>query len=145
MENKRSLMLILAVISTFFWGYQTRAGTKALFGGIAEAGLGGDLGALIGRASRVISTGMITGTILDKNDQEYLREQSPETYQRLESGESLSVYDIMNLSKARISDDQIINLIKKTNSHYTLNRYQMDRMRDAGVSEKVIYHMMYET
>jgi len=49
------------------------------------------------------------------------------------------------VTKADVDDDKVIGLIQKTNSHYTLNSYQIDKLRDAGVSERVINYMMYNT
>ena len=148
MKNKKFLTLVLLATSIFFWGCQTRAGTGGLIGGAAGAGVGGVIGggpgALIGGAGGAIAGGVI-GAILDENDQEYLRERNPQTYQKLIHEERLTISDVINLSQARVSDDKIIALIRKTNSSYNLNRDQIDYMRDEGVSERVISYMMYET
>lgn len=141
-------ILVLTLASTLFWGCESKTGTGALAGGALGAGIGGIAGggpgALIGGATGVIAGGLI-GAALDENDQRSLERQSRQTYRRVDHGERLSVNDIINLSKANISDSTIIELIQKTGSHYTLNNYQIDRLRDAGVSEKVINYMMYKT
>lgn len=148
MINKKTSILILGLVATLFWGCESKTATGALAGGALGAGVGGiaggGKGALIGGAAGVIAGGLI-GAALDESDQRNLQKQSPQTYRRVDNGERLSVNDVINLSKANINDDKIIELIKKTDSHYTLNNYQIDRLRDAGVSEKVINYMMYKT
>ena len=148
MINKKTSILVLGLAATLFWGCESKTGTGALAGGALGAGIGGiaggGSGALIGGAAGVIAGGLI-GAYLDNQDQKNLQKQSPQTYRRVDNGERLSVNDVINLSKANISDDKIIDLIQKTDSHYTLNNYQIDRLRDAGVSEKVINYMMHKT
>lgn len=148
MITKKTSILVLGLAATLFWGCESKTGTGVLAGGAAGAGIGalagGGKGALIGGAAGVIAGGLI-GASLDNRDQKNLKQQSPQTYRRVDNGERLSVNDVINLSKADIDDDKIIELIQKTDSHYTLNNYQIDRLRDAGVSEKVINYMMYKT
>ncbi|MCB1107682.1 MAG: hypothetical protein KDK76_06275 [Chlamydiia bacterium] len=145
---KKSSILILAVGTALVTGCESKTGTGILVGGASGAAIGGIVGggqgALIGGAAGVIAGGLI-GAYLDNQDQRNLKEQSPQTYRRVDNGEKLSVNDVINLSKARVDDDKIIGLIQKTNSHYTLNSYQIDKLRDAGVSERVINYMMYNT
>lgn len=99
---------------------------------------------LIGAEAGVIIGGLV-GASLDNDEQKELKRENKKTYDRVDKNEQLSVQDIISLHKTGISEAKIIDLIKKTNSHYTLDRYQMNVMRDAGVSEKVIYYMMYST
>ncbi|MCB1110542.1 MAG: hypothetical protein KDK64_06130 [Chlamydiia bacterium] len=145
---KKSSILILAVGTALITGCESKTGTGVLAGGASGAAIGGIIGggqgALIGGAAGVIAGGLI-GAYLDNQDQKNLKEQSPQTYKRVDNGEKLSVNDVINLSKANVDDDKIIGLIQKTNSHYTLNSYQIDKLRDAGVSERVINYMMYNT
>lgn len=144
----KSSILILALGVALISGCESNTGTGVLVGGGSGAligGLaGGGTGALIGAAAGVVAGGLI-GAYLDNQEQKDLKEQSPQTYRRVDNGEKLSVNDVINLSKARIDDDKVIGLIQKTNSHYTLNSYQIDKLRDAGVSERVINYMMYKT
>lgn len=145
---KKSSILMLGLAATLFWGCESKTGTGALAGGALGVGVGalagGGTGALIGGAAGVLAGGLI-GAALDNQDQRNLQKQSPQTYKRVDNGERLSVNDVINLSKAKIDDDKIIDLIQKTDSHYTLNNYQIDRLRDSGVSEKVVNYMMYKT
>jgi len=143
---KKSSILVLAVGAALVTGCESKTGTGLLVGGASGAALGGIIGggegALIGGAAGVIAGGLI-GSVLDNEDQKNVRERSPQTYRRIENGERLSVNDIINLSV--LNDDKVIELIQKTGSSYTLNTYQIDKMRQSGVSERVINYMMYNT
>ncbi|MBF5059436.1 glycine zipper domain-containing protein [Candidatus Neptunochlamydia vexilliferae] len=145
---RKSSILVLGATALLIAGCESNTGTGVLVGGVGGAAIGGiaggGTGAVIGAASGVIVGGLI-GAYLDNQEQKNLKEQSPQTYRRVDNGEKLSVNDVINLSKADIDDDKIIGLIQKTNSHYTLNGYQIDKLRDAGVSERVINYMMYNT
>lgn len=146
--KKSSPILILALGAALITGCESNTGTGVLIGGASGAAIGGiaggGTGALIGGAAGVIAGGLI-GAYLDNQEAKNLKQQSPQTYRRVDNGEKLSVNDVINMSKAGVDDDKIIGLIQKTNSHYTLNSYQIDKLRDAGVSERVINYMMYNT
>ena len=145
---KKNAFLLIALIGPLLLSCESKTGTGVLVGGGTGAlvgGLaGGGTGALIGGAAGVIAGGLI-GAALDNEDQKNLKRESEKTYERVDKNEQLSIEDIISLQKAKISDDKIIELIKKTNSHYTLDRQQLGMLRDGGVSEKVIYYMMYST
>ncbi|NGX50184.1 MAG: hypothetical protein K1060chlam2_00025 [Chlamydiae bacterium] len=145
---KKSSVLVLAAGMMLFVGCESKTGTGVLVGGGTGAVIGGIAGggggALIGAAAGVVAGGLI-GAYLDNQDQKNLKEESPQTYRRVDNGEKLSVNDVINMSKSGIDDHKIISLIQKTNSHYTLNSYQIDKLRDADVSERVINYMMYNT
>ena len=146
--SKKSSVLVLAVGAVLLVGCESNTGTGVLVGGASGAAIGGiaggGTGALIGGATGVIAGGLI-GAYLDNQEQRNLKQQSPQTYRRVDNGERLSVNDVINLSQSGIDDNKIISLIQKTNSHYTLNTYQIDKLRSAGVSERVINYMMYNT
>lgn len=145
---KKSSVLVLAIGATLIAGCESNTGTGVLVGGASGAAIGGIVGggqgALIGGAAGVIAGGLI-GAYLDNQESKRLKEESPQTYRRVDNQEKLSVNDVINLSKADIPHDKIIGLIQKTDSRYTLNSYQIDKLRDAGVSERVINYMMYNT
>lgn len=147
MLKKLSILSIIGV-ATLFYSCESKTGTGVLAGGALGAGIGGiaggGQGALIGGAAGVIAGGLI-GASLDEQDRKNLDNQNSQTLKRVDKGEQLSVNDIINMHKAEISDQKIMDLIDKTGSHYTLNNYQVDRLREAGVSEKVINYMMYNT
>jgi len=147
MINKSSI-LVLAAGMMLLTGCESKTGTGVLIGGASGAAIGGiaagGSGALIGAAVGVVAGGLI-GAYLDNQDQKNLKNESSQTYRRVDNGERLSVNDVINLSNSNIDDQKIISLIQKTKSRYTLNTYQIDKLRDAGVSEKVINYMMYNT
>lgn len=132
----------ILMISLALGGCATKAQTGALVGAGVGAGalIGGGTGAVVGGAVGAVAGGLI-GASLDESDQENLHKRSRSTYNKVDRGEQLDVDDIIALSQAGISDKKIIELIDKTNSHYYLTSYQVDRMRRAGVSERVINHM----
>jgi len=142
---KKSSILFLSFGLMALVGCESKAGTGAISGGAGGAAIGGLVGgtqgALIGGAAGVITGGLL-GTYLDNNEQKKLKQESMQTYQRIESKEKLRVNDIIALSKAKISDDKIITLIKKTGSTYSLNQYKINKLHNAHVSEKVINHML---
>ncbi|MEM8727119.1 MAG: glycine zipper domain-containing protein [Chlamydiota bacterium] len=145
---KKSATFILALGATLIAGCESNTGTGALVGGAGGAAIGviagGGTGALIGGAAGVIAGGLI-GAYLDDQESKNLKKQSSQTYRRVDNGEKLSVNDIIHLSQSDITDDKIIGLIRKTNSHYVLNTYQVDKLREAEVSEGVINYMLYNT
>ena len=142
---KKNRLLIVALGTTLLSGCATNTGTGILAGGASGAALGGIIGggegALIGGAAGIIAGGLIGG-YLDNEDQKRLEQESPKTYHKVDQGEKLSLTDIIHLSKAKIPDDKIIDLIKKTDSHYLLNPAQIDLLREEGVSKKVIDFMI---
>ena len=146
--KKTSPILLIGLTSLLFLGCESKAGTGALTGGALGVGVGalagGGGGALIGAGAGAIVGGLI-GASLDASEQRNLRRESPQTYRRVDQGKRLSVNDVIHLSNANISDEKIIDLIKKTDSRFSLNRYQIDKLRDHKVSERVIDYMMYNT
>ncbi|MES1956339.1 hypothetical protein [Salinisphaera hydrothermalis] len=56
--------------------------------------------------------------------------------------QALSVYDIIQLSKADYSDDQLIRLVDTTNAVFELDAGDITRLKKLGVSEPVIRRML---
>ncbi len=139
-------LLTLSLAGLLMTGCASKAGTGAITGGALGLGVGalagGGTGAAIGAAGGAIIGGLI-GASLDAQEQRRLKEESRQTYQRVDQGQQLSINDIIHLSNAGIPDEKIIDLMKKTNSHYNLNNAQIEKLRDAGVSETVINYMLY--
>ncbi|MBP9842275.1 MAG: hypothetical protein KBC64_07645 [Simkaniaceae bacterium] len=126
-------------------GCETKTQTGALVGGgsgaIIGGAVGGGQGALIGGAVGVIG-GAVVGSALDDADRQRVEQQNPRTLNRVDNGEELSIHDIIALHASGVSDEKIIELIQKTGSHYTLNTYKIQRLKEAGVSDRVINYMM---
>ncbi|NGX39776.1 MAG: hypothetical protein KR126chlam1_01109 [Chlamydiae bacterium] len=66
----------------------------------------------------------------------------PLTLDRIERGDSLTMQDIKNLTRAGVADTVIIFEINATRSVYFLTPDDEKELERAGVSQKVIAHMM---
>lgn len=130
-------LLLAACATNTQTGALVGGGTGAVIGGVA----GGGQGALIGGAVGVIG-GALIGSALDNQERESVQQRNPQTLNRVDNGEQLSIHDIISLHQAGVSDDKIIELIQKTNSRYMLNTYKIDRLKEAGVSDRVINYML---
>ena len=142
---KKSSLLSLVFASTLITGCVSNAQTSLFFKEASRVTLGRAIGGcpepLFGGAAGVIGGGLIQ-TLLDNGKANCLKMRSPQTYQRVDNGEKLSVNDVIHLVRAEIADDKIIEFIQKTNSRYHLNQYQIDKLHEAGVSEQVIHYML---
>lgn len=125
---------------------ESKAGTGALagagvgaIGGAAISGSAG--GALIG-AGVGAATGAIIGAALDASDREALDRESPRTTRKIDRGEPLSTTDVKKMTKAGLSDDVIISQIDATHSVYHLSSADIIDLKKAGVSQRVINHMI---
>lgn len=124
-------------------------GSGALVGGgvgavsgaaIAGEGHGGE-GALIGAAVGAVAGGLI-GNSLDREQQERLRQQTPQTYARVDQGQPLSVADVKALAAAGVGDNVIISQIRNSHTVYHLSAADIIDLRNAGVSNQVIDFMI---
>lgn len=126
-------------------GCASKTGTGVLAGGALGAGIGGiaggGKGALIGGAAGVIAGGLV-GAALDEQDRRIMDQRSPSTVQRMDEQRPLTVNDVIQLSEGGVSDDTIINYMRKTDSRYRLSQAQIRRMQNAGVSQRVINYMI---
>ncbi|MES2199443.1 MAG: glycine zipper domain-containing protein [Chlamydiota bacterium] len=138
----------LITLSTFI--LLTACESKAGTGAIAGAGLGaltGGLiagnatGALIGAGVGAVAGGLI-GAALDEQDRKIMQQNSPQTLQRIDNREQLSIYDIEALSKNGIQDDIIIGQIQNTKSVFYLTSEQIIELKQAGVSQRIIEYMI---
>ena len=124
-------------------------GTGALTGGAVGAVSGAAIGgerhsgedALIGAAVGAVAGGLI-GNSMDRQQQERLRQQAPQTYTRVDQGQPLSVADVKALARAGINDDVIISQIRNSRTVYHLSAADIIDLRDAGVSNRVIDFMI---
>lgn len=142
--------LVLAVGCYTPEGRPDRTASGALAGGAIGAGTGAIIGsashhagegALIGGAIGAL-TGGIIGNSMDQAQRERVREQAPETWQRVQQGQPLGVADIKALAKAGVSDEVIISQIRNSHVAYHLSTAEIIDLKDAGVTEKVIDFMI---
>jgi hypothetical protein len=98
-------------------------------------------GALVGGAVGAIVGGLI-GHGMDQAHEAQLRAQAPQTMQRVEQGQPLTVVDVKSLAKAGISDDLIISQIRNSRTVYYLTTADIIDLKNAGVSERIIDFMI---
>ena len=138
---------VVAVLSAalLVTGCESQAGTGALIGGAAGTGIGaivgGAPGAAIGASAGAVG-GTIIGATLDAGERRNVEHHNPQTLNRVDRGEQLSISDVISLHKAGLRDSKIIDLIRRTSSRYRLNTYQINRLEKAGVSQRVINYML---
>ena len=142
MRSTHYLMLSTLLLLT---ACESKAGTGALVGAGGGAVLGGALGggqgALIGAAAGAVG-GAIIGAALDASDRDNLQQNSPDTLNRIDNGQQLTIQDIENMARAGIKDSVIINQIDATHSVFHLSADQIVQLKNAGVSQNVIDHMI---
>lgn len=127
-------------------GCESKAGTGALVGGAVGVGAGALIsptpqGALIGGAVGA-ATGAIIGASLDSDDRDVLQQNSPDTVERIDHGQQLTLDDIKEMSKNGLSDNVIIGQIQATKSVYYLSANEIIDLKNAGVSQRVIDYMI---
>ncbi|HRW58482.1 MAG TPA: glycine zipper domain-containing protein [Chlamydiales bacterium] len=141
----KKIVFSLAIVSMMVMGCQSKAGTGALAGGALGAGAGalidGGTGAAIGAGVGIVS-GALIGHALDEQDRKIMKRTSPRTVERMDRGEPLTISDIIRLSEGGVSDETIIDYIKQTRTRYTLSQAQVNRLREGGVSRRVINYMV---
>jgi len=98
-------------------------------------------GALIGAAAGTIVGGMI-GHGMDQAQEAQLRAQAPQTMERVDEGQPLTVADVEALARAGIGDDLIISQIRNSRTVYYLTTSDIIALKNAGVSERVIDFMI---
>ena len=112
--------------------------TGAIIGSAAgRHGSGGLVGAAVGAV-----VGGLIGHGMDQEQEARLRAQAPQTMQRVEQGQPLTVSDVKSLTKAGIGDDLIISQIRNSRTIYHLSTADIIDLKKAGVSDKVIDFMI---
>lgn len=144
-------LLLAAVLASgceYGDGRRNHTGTGALTGGAIGAGAGALIGgrhagagALIGGTVGALS-GALIGSSMDEQERARLRAQAPQTYQRLDQGQPLSLGDVKALAAARVNDEVIISQIRNTRSVYRLGSNDIIELTNAGVSQRVIEYMI---
>ena len=69
-------------------------------------------------------------------------ETSADSEENVNNNEQLSIQDVINMHNTNVSDDKIIDLIKKTNTRYNLTTRDIDTLQRAGLSNGVINYML---
>ena len=88
-------------------------------------------GAVVGGAVGALVGGLI-GHGMDQAQEAQLRAQAPQTLQRVEQGQPLTVADVQSLVKAGISDDLIISQIRNSRTVYHLTTADIIALKNAG-------------
>ncbi len=92
--------------------------------------------------SRSKNTNGTLRAMLDEQDRLILQKTSPSTLEKIEEGDPLFLDDVIALYQGGISDDVIIQYIHHTRSSYRLSHEQIRKLKNAGISEKLINYMI---
>lgn len=87
-------------------------------------------------------TTALLASALDEADRSSLQKQSPRTLKKIESGQQLSTDDIKKMAQAGLSDEVIIDQIHQTKSIFYMSSADIVDLKKAGVSQRVINHMI---
>ena len=143
MSKIKTTLLSAAFILTV--GCASNTGTGALIGGGLGAGtgalIGGGQGAIIGGAVGAAAGGLI-GNAMDANEKNNLEQTSPKTMRKIEKKQKLNLQDVIAMSQAGVKPDTIISMIDSTNSSFNLSSADVIKLKNAGVSEKVINYII---
>jgi len=96
---------------------------------------------LVGAAVGAVIGGLI-GHGMDQTQEAQLRAQAPQTLQRLEQSQPLTVPDVKALARAGVSDELVISQIRNSRTVYHLSTADIVDLKNAGVSEKIIDFMI---
>ena len=150
---KRSTALLLVIVvpmalsaCTNPYGRPDYTASGALAGGGTGAVVGSlarhpGPGALVGGAVGAVVGGLI-GHGMDQAQEAQLRQSAPQTLQRVEQGQPLTVADVEALAQAGISDDLIISQIRNSRTVYHLTTADIIALKNKEVSDRVIDFMI---
>ena len=145
-------VLLIGVLGVFATGCMypggrpDYTGSGALSGAATGAAIGAMAshsgeGALLGGAIGAIAGGII-GHGMDAQQEAQLQAQAPQTYERIEQNEPLTVADVKELARAGVSDELIISQIRNSRTVYYLSTAEIIALKDEGVSENLIDFMI---
>lgn len=142
--KRLAYLSVIAVIVMSIMGCTTPQGRRDY------TATGALTGALVGSLTRHPGPGALVGAVIggiighgmDQAQEAQLRAQAPQTLQRVENGQPLTVEDVQSLVKAGISDDLIISQIRNSRTVYRLTTADIIALKNAGVSEKIIDFMI---
>lgn len=78
---------------------------------------------------------------LTREDVHRLDRHYPKTLKKINRNEPLQPQDIIHLTRAGVADPVILEIMKATESTFTLTAAEEQRLKQAGVSNKVIMAM----
>lgn len=138
-------MFAISILVSILTSCAMNTGTGVLSGAVLGAGAGSlwdnGRGALIGTAIGALSGGLV-GVILDDQDRRIMERSSPRTVDRMDRSEPLTINDIIKLSQNGIPDQTIMDYVTDTQSTYHLSQSQIRRLKEAGVSQRIINFMI---
>jgi hypothetical protein len=147
---KRAVVSVVALslLGAGVAGCESNAGTGALIGGAAGAGIGAIAGhqshgntvggALIGGAIGAIGGGLI-GNEMDKNERAQAQaRQEAAARDSSPAARGVSRQDVIDWVRRGDRDDLIIDRIDRSATVFHLTSKDENTLRDAGVSEEVI-------
>ena len=112
--------------------------TGAIIGSMAEhPGPAPLVGAAVGAV-----VGGLVGHGMDQAQEAQLKAQAPQTLQRVEQSQPLTVPDVKALVKAGVGDDLVISQIRNSRTVYHLSTADIVDLKSSGVSEKIIDFMI---
>lgn len=123
----------LLFLTVFLFSCESKAGSPAVSEPRTTQGVVSSLA--------ISRKGEIVGISLEESDRQAM-EKYPQTLNKIEKGEPLSIEDVKKMSKAGLSDDVIIDQINFTNSAFYLNTTDIIGLKKAKVSQRVIDYMV---
>jgi hypothetical protein len=160
-RNMKKALLSVVACGTLLAGVagcESNAGTGALIGGAAGAGIGAIIGhnshgrtgsgALIGGAAGAIG-GALIGNEMDKKEAAERRDRDYDDYYARRSGRdayrtdsrAVTRDDVIEWTRRGDREDQILDRIDRSGTVFRLTARDENELRDNGVSENVIRAM----
>lgn len=135
--------IVCLIICLLLAGCQTKTGSRA----VSSSKIGSYAGevfknkecAAVG-SDGTLSGGLI-GPALDEQDKKIMENTSPRTLDRMDRGEPITISDIIKLSQGGVNDEIIIRYIHSAKTTYHLTQAQIRRLRQGGVSQRVIKYI----
>jgi uncharacterized protein YcfJ len=140
------ILCLIAALAVMALGCES-TGENTKRGGVGGAMLGSIAGGVIGYqtghplagAAIGAGAGALAGAVIgDRIDTRNARSKE----QIVSSQEKMGISDVITLSKAGMTDDQIIAKIAETGSVYNLSVEEIEALSKQGVSNRVINYMM---
>ena len=136
---KRTIVMLMAV-SVVLLGCATM-GEKTKTGAIAGGVLGAAAGGIIGHQSGHGGEGAVIGAAIGALSGGFIGNQMDKQYFD-NNPQHVSIVEISDMAKKGVPDSVIISEIDRTKSKYKLTSEGITYLKDNGVSDKVIDHML---